>query len=132
MDELGKNLESMLQNNNATDPSALTAAATSGAAVLSSGGTAGNKPMDKSAELKSIILNQQMVTGGDEAKNEPAPPPNTHRVLKITRTYRDEDTGAEYTRVELVRKPMVIDAYVKIRTTKDDEFIRRYNANITT
>ena len=67
---------------------------------------------------------QQSHSGENDAKNEPAAPPNTHRVLKITRTYRDEDTGSEYTRVELVRKAMVIDAYVKIRTTKDDEFIQ--------
>lgn len=87
--------------------------------------------MDKSAELKSIIMSgqqqqqqQQQSQSGDNKSNDPAQPPNTHRVLKITRTFRDEDTGAEYTRVELVRKPMVIDAYVKIRTTKDDEFIR--------
>jgi transcription initiation factor TFIID subunit 1 len=69
-------------------------------------------------------MSQQSQLSGGEAKTELAPPLNTHRVLKITRTYRDEDTGAEYTRVELVRKTMVIDAYVKIRTTKDDEFIR--------
>lgn len=28
--------------------------------------------------------------------------------------------------MEIVRKPQVIDAYVKIRTTKDDQFIRQF------
>lgn len=47
------------------------------------------------------------------------------RVLKIIRTFKNTD-GKEYTRVEYVRKPAVIDAYVKIRTTKDDSFIRQF------
>ncbi|KAG9477981.1 hypothetical protein GDO78_013134 [Eleutherodactylus coqui] len=47
------------------------------------------------------------------------------RRLKIYRTFRDED-GKEYVRCETVRKPAVIDAYSRIRTTKDDEFIRKF------
>ncbi|KAI4897502.1 hypothetical protein NFI96_032212, partial [Prochilodus magdalenae] len=46
----------------------------------------------------------------------------TGRRLKIYRTFRDED-GKEYVRCETVRKPAVIDAYLRIRTTKDDEFM---------
>lgn len=101
--------------------------ATSSAAVNNTATTStSSKPMDKSAELRSIIMSQQPTTASDggEASKSDSQPPNTYRVLKITRTYRDEDTGAEYTKVELVHKPMVIDAYIKIRTTKDDEFIR--------
>ncbi|XP_037389391.1 transcription initiation factor TFIID subunit 1 isoform X1 [Pygocentrus nattereri] len=49
----------------------------------------------------------------------------TGRRLKIYRTFRDED-GKEYVRCETVRKPTVIDAYLRIRTTKDDEFIRKF------
>lgn len=41
------------------------------------------------------------------------------------RTFRDLD-GKEFTRVETVRKPGVIDAYVKIRQTKDEAFIRQF------
>ena len=44
------------------------------------------------------------------------------RRLKIYRTFRDED-GKEYVRCETVRKASVIDAYTRIRTTKDDEFM---------
>ncbi|XP_024921771.1 transcription initiation factor TFIID subunit 1 [Cynoglossus semilaevis] len=49
----------------------------------------------------------------------------TGRRLKIYRTFRDED-GKEYVRCETVRKAAVIDAYMRIRTTKDDEFIRKF------
>ena len=49
----------------------------------------------------------------------------TSRVLKIYRTFRDVE-GKEYTRMEVVRKPAVIDTYVKIRTTKDENFIRQF------
>lgn len=45
--------------------------------------------------------------------------------MKIIRTFRDPE-GKEYTRVETVRKAAVIDAYVKIRTTKDEAFIRQF------
>ncbi|XP_046667690.1 transcription initiation factor TFIID subunit 1 [Homalodisca vitripennis] len=47
------------------------------------------------------------------------------RVLKIYRTFRDPE-GKEYTRMEVVRKTAVIDTYVKIRSTKDDNFIRQF------
>lgn len=47
------------------------------------------------------------------------------RVLKIIRTFRDQE-GKEYTRTEIVRKQGVIDAYTKIRTTKDEQFIKQF------
>lgn len=46
------------------------------------------------------------------------------RVLKIFRTYRED--GKEYTRTECIRKPAVIDAYLKIRNTKDESFIKQF------
>lgn len=49
----------------------------------------------------------------------------TGRVLRIYRTFQGSD-GKEYTRTEVVRKPGVIDAYLKIRTTRDEGFIRQY------
>jgi transcription initiation factor TFIID subunit 1 len=45
--------------------------------------------------------------------------------LKITRTFKNSE-GKEFSRVEVVRRPAVIDAYEKIRRTKDDEFIKRF------
>lgn len=46
-------------------------------------------------------------------------------MLKIYRTFRNNE-GKEYTRVEIVRKAAVVDAYSKIRTSKDDSFIRQF------
>jgi len=47
------------------------------------------------------------------------------RVLKIHRTFKNAE-GKEYTRTEIVRKSAIIDVYMKIRTTKDDAFIRQF------
>lgn len=47
------------------------------------------------------------------------------KVLRIVRTFRNA-SGQRYTRVELVRKAAVIEAYTKIRSTKDDAFIRQF------
>lgn len=47
------------------------------------------------------------------------------RILRIVRTFRNP-SGQRYTRVELVRKGAVIEAYMKIRNTKDDTFIRQF------
>lgn len=44
------------------------------------------------------------------------------KMLKITRTFRN-DAGKEYTRTEIVRKPVVIDTYVRIRQAKDESFM---------
>ena len=47
------------------------------------------------------------------------------RKLRITRTFRNDD-GGEYTRTEIVNKQNVIDAYMRIRETKDASFIRQF------
>lgn len=47
------------------------------------------------------------------------------RLLRITRTFKTSD-GKEYTRTETVRKSAVIDTYVKIRTSKDESFIKNF------
>lgn len=69
---------------------------------------------------------QKMVMGEDdnssqshsnEQKIKPKKKPD--RVLKIYRTFRDERENREYTRVETVRNPEVIDAYLKVKNTKD-------------
>lgn len=45
--------------------------------------------------------------------------------MRIVRTFRN-NAGKEYTRMEIVRKAPVIEAYTKIRKTKDDAFIRQF------
>jgi hypothetical protein len=39
------------------------------------------------------------------------------KVLRITRVFRNE-SGKEYTRTEIVRKPLVVETYVRLRQTK--------------
>lgn len=46
-------------------------------------------------------------------------------MLKIHRTFRNPE-GKEFTRVEIVRKPAVIDTYIKIRNSKDETFIKQF------
>lgn len=119
VDEMGKNLESMLQNKISDNASSN--------AVTANSAEKSNPKNDKSSELKNLIMNN---TPGDSKMNskmksdQPPADSNLNRILKITRTYRDETTGEEYTKVEIVKKQLIIDAYVKIRTTRDDEFIR--------
>lgn len=50
---------------------------------------------------------------------------NQGKLLKIYRTYRNAD-GKEYIRIETVRKPNVITAYVKLRQTKDPDQIKKF------
>ncbi|RMZ95006.1 transcription initiation factor TFIID subunit 1 isoform X1 [Brachionus plicatilis] len=103
VDEMGKNLESMLESNLSKES---------------------KKNDDKSSsELKTIIMNQAHEKKNDSQKTDQNP--NMQRILKISRTYRDEQTGKEYTKVETVTNSLVIDAYVKIRTTRDEEFIQK-------
>ncbi|XP_058793259.1 transcription initiation factor TFIID subunit 1-like [Phymastichus coffea] len=49
------------------------------------------------------------------------------RVLKIYRTYRNAD-GSVFTRTEIVRKPAVIDTYLKVRNSKDETFIKQFTS----
>ncbi len=44
---------------------------------------------------------------------------------RITRTFKNE-SGSLYTRTEIVRKPLVVETYVKVRETKDEAFIRQF------
>merc|ERR1712141_647182 len=46
------------------------------------------------------------------------------KVMKITRTYKDPE-GKTYIKTEIVRKPIVIDTYIRIRNTKDETFIKQ-------
>lgn len=115
IEEMGKNIENMLANKKTSTQLSL------------------EREEQERQELRKMI----MEGGGDDKnkskdkkKEEEENPDQSNfaqqgRVLKITRTFRDPE-GKEYARVEIVRKPAVIDAYVKIRTTKDDQFIRQF------
>ncbi|GLH03339.1 Transcription initiation factor TFIID subunit 1 [Gryllus bimaculatus] len=47
------------------------------------------------------------------------------KILKIYRTFCSAE-GKEYTRIEFVRDPAVVESYVKIRTMKDEAFIKQF------
>ncbi|XP_041978087.1 transcription initiation factor TFIID subunit 1 isoform X2 [Aricia agestis] len=105
LEEMGKNLENMLANKKTTEQ--LTK----------------EREEAEREELRKMILGQSekkpQINQNDQQSN------NQGRVLRIARTFRNA-TGQRYTRVELVRKAAIIEAYTKIRSTKDEAFIRQF------
>uniref|UniRef100_A0AAY4EQK9 Transcription initiation factor TFIID subunit n=1 Tax=Denticeps clupeoides TaxID=299321 RepID=A0AAY4EQK9_9TELE len=108
-EEMGKNIENMLQNKKTSSQ------------------LSREREEQERKELQRMLMGEE----GDSHKDDDASSVTslnssaTGRRLKIYRTFCDED-GKEYVRCETVRKPAVIDAYLRIRTTKDDEFIRKF------
>lgn len=111
LEELGKNLENMLANKKTSTQ-------------LSQE----REEQERQEFLKKIMEEREggPIKGGKKKDDEPAPPvSHIGRILKITRTFKNNE-GKEFTRVETVRRTPVIDAYVKIRQTKDEAFIRQF------
>ncbi|VVD00816.1 transcription initiation factor TFIID subunit 1 isoform X1 [Leptidea sinapis] len=104
LEEMGKNLENMLANKKTTEQLTM------------------EREEAERAELRKMIMGQSekkpQINQNEQSSNQ-------GRVLRIVRTFRNA-SGQRYTRVELVRKPQVIEAYNKIRSTKDDTFIRQF------
>ena len=126
IEELGKNIESMLANKKTINQ------------------ISRDREEEERRELKKLMLreessNQGMSGDSKKRKNDSNADDNdnndgnalmsssssTGRILKIYRTFTDSE-GKEYVRIETVRKPAVIDTYVRIRTTKDDAFIKQF------
>ncbi|KAL4230237.1 Transcription initiation factor TFIID subunit 1 [Mactra antiquata] len=109
-EEIGKNLESMLSNKK----------------------TSSQIKMERE-EAERRELQRMMMEGKDDKtrkdvnkQQDEDPMANVSgKKLKITRVFRD-DNGREFTRVEWVLKPAVIDAYVRIQKTKDPNFIKQF------
>ncbi|XP_001845437.2 transcription initiation factor TFIID subunit 1 isoform X1 [Culex quinquefasciatus] len=111
LEELGKNLENMLANKKTSTQLSME-----------------REEQERQELLRKIMEEQGSSKGGRGKKDDDLkdiPPPMTSKILKITRTFKNSE-GREYTRVEIVRRSPVIDAYVKIRTTKDEGFIRQF------
>ncbi|KFU89184.1 Transcription initiation factor TFIID subunit 1 [Chaetura pelagica] len=126
-EEMGKNIENMLQNKKTSSQ------------------LSREREEQERKELQRMLLGEDSGNDKDRGKKDKREKKglsNSHkdddtasvtslnssatgRRLKIYRTFRDED-GKEYVRCETVRKPAVIDAYCRIRTTKDEEFIRKF------
>ena len=125
VDEMGKNLESMLQSKRSNETST---AETSNEKelkqlimpnrLLSANNDSNSFDRTENSQEESRMdgLKSKLFSNQDKQQN---------RILKITRTYKNEDTGEDYTVVETVKKPLIIDAYIRIRTTKDDDYIRQ-------
>ncbi|XP_064556532.1 transcription initiation factor TFIID subunit 1 isoform X3 [Drosophila montana] len=113
LEELGKNLENMLANKKTSTQLSL------------------EREEQERQELLRQLEEEQGDSGSkaakskDDASQQPMANNNQGRILRITRTFKGND-GKEYTRVETVRRQAVIDAYIKIRTTKDEQFIKQF------
>uniref|UniRef100_A0A8C9U6J7 Transcription initiation factor TFIID subunit n=1 Tax=Scleropages formosus TaxID=113540 RepID=A0A8C9U6J7_SCLFO len=112
-EEMGKNIENMLQNKKTSSQ------------------LSHEREEQERKQLQRMLMGEESDRDKGSHKDDDASSVTsltssaTGRRLKIYRTFRDED-GKEYVRCETVRKPAVIDAYTRIRTTKDDEFIRKF------
>ncbi|KAI5260476.1 transcription initiation factor TFIID subunit 1 isoform X3 [Manis pentadactyla] len=112
-EEMGKNIENMLQNKKTSSQ------------------LSREREEQERKELQRMLLAAGSAAAGNNHRDDDTASVTslnssaTGRCLKIYRTFRDEE-GKEYVRCETVRKPAVIDAYVRIRNTKDEEFIRKF------
>lgn len=118
LEEMGKNLENMLANKKTSEQLSL------------------EREEQERQELLKIMQEAQGQDGkggggaGSKKKHEDdmsgsLGQGHAGRVLKITRTFKNPD-GRVYSRTEIVRRQPVIDAYVKIRQTKDETFIKSF------
>lgn len=117
IEEMGKNIENMLSNKKTSTQLSL------------------EREEQQRHELRKMLMGEVQEQDKkskenkkkDDEEDSPVNNFNTQqgRVLKIYRTFRNPE-GKEFTRVELVRKPAVIDTYIKIRNSKDETFIKQF------
>ncbi|XP_012257174.2 transcription initiation factor TFIID subunit 1 [Athalia rosae] len=116
IEEMGKNIENMLSNKKTSTQLSL------------------EREEQERHELRKMIMGdmQEQDKKSKEKKKDDEDDGMVNnygtqqgRVLKIYRTFRNPE-GKEFTRVELVRKPAVIDTYIKIRNSKDETFIKQF------
>lgn len=117
IEEMGKNIESMLTNKKTSHQ------------------ISQEKEEAERRELQRMILGEESNQGeskkrkfgdrDDDNDDALSLGSSTGRILKIYRTYRNAE-GKEYTRIETVRKPAVIEIYDRIRRTKDAAYIKQF------
>ncbi|XP_012287016.1 transcription initiation factor TFIID subunit 1 [Orussus abietinus] len=116
IEEMGKNIENMLSNKKTSTQLSL------------------EREEQQRHELRKMLMSdiqeqdkKSKEKKKDEEEDSPVNSFNSQqgRVLKIYRTFLNPE-GKEFTRVELVRKPAVIDTYMKIRNSKDETFIKQF------
>lgn len=128
IEEMGKNIENMLSNKKTSSQ------------------LSHEREEAERRELQKLIMGEDSCAGDDKKKKEKDGKQKSDkdddnasmaslrsnengRILKIFRTFRN-NKGREYVRIETVRKPAVIDTYVRIRTTKDPNFIRQFASTL--
>lgn len=79
-----------------------------------------NKPLQNQRNSSRVDLDNM-----DDSSNLAPQAADVDRILNIYRTYRDNN-GREFVRMETVRKPALIDSYVRIKTTKDADAIKEF------
>ncbi|XP_047488468.1 transcription initiation factor TFIID subunit 1-like isoform X2 [Penaeus chinensis] len=114
MEEKGKYIENILANKKTSSQMTL------------------EKEEQERKELQKMIMGEDDKDGDKKKSTKKEEDENSQfgfgtpgRLLRITRTFKTGD-GKEYTRTEIVRKTAVIDTYVKIRTSKDESFIKSF------
>lgn len=120
IEEMGKNIENIIENKKTSQQLSL------------------EKEEEERKELRKLIMGEDS-NPSEEARarkkqktkddDDSLSLPNKGRLLKIYRTYRNPQ-GREYVRIETVRKPAVIEAYVRIRETKDPEYIKKFASTL--
>merc|ERR1719192_2863316 len=114
LDELGKNLEKMVQNK------------TTSSQFQREREEAERKKLQKVMMETRVESKPEKKSKDDKGKGQSEEfDIEAGQVLRITRTFKNAQ-GKEYTRTELVRKPLVIETYVKVRNTKNEQFIRQF------
>ncbi|XP_077519036.1 TATA-box binding protein associated factor 1 isoform X1 [Amblyomma americanum] len=128
IEEMGKNIENMLSNKKTSSQ------------------LSHEREEAERRELQKLIMGEDSCAGDDKKKKDKDGKQKSDkdddnasmaslrsnengRILKIFRTFRNSK-GREYVRIETVRKPAVIDTYVRIRTTKDPNFIRQFASTL--
>ncbi|XP_071041821.1 transcription initiation factor TFIID subunit 1 isoform X2 [Parasteatoda tepidariorum] len=125
IEEMGKNIENMLSNKKTSSQ------------------LSHEREEAERRELQKLILGEDSVNDErrknkdkqkfereDDSASLGSTGSNCHgRILKIYRTFKNPD-GKEFVRIETVRRPAVIDTYVRIRTTKDPAFIKQFASTL--
>jgi len=121
LDEMGKNLENLLSNKTTSSQfrRQQEEAARKDLQRMIMGQQEEANTRERQQQQKQGASKRKKGGGGADADAGAA------KVLRITRTFRN-NAGKEYTRTEIVRKPLVVETYVKVRETKDDAFIKQF------
>ncbi|XP_077971618.1 transcription initiation factor TFIID subunit 1-like [Styela clava] len=119
-EEMGKNIESILSNKKSSTQVSLEREEQERKELMKM--ISEGRNVDSGSQGRSSTPTQAAKKDGETSSIGSVGP---GRCLKIYRKFKSEG-GSEFVRVETVRKPDVIDAYLRIRNSKDEDFIRKF------